>query len=24
VLNLVREHGTYPLQLGKYNLADLR
>jgi uroporphyrinogen-III decarboxylase len=23
VLNLVREHGTYPLQLGSYDLPDL-
>lgn len=23
VLNLVREHGTYPLQLGRYDLPDL-
>lgn len=24
VLNLVREHGTYPLQLGSYDLPDLK
>jgi len=24
VVRLVREHGIYPLQLGEYNLADLR